>query len=342
MTLVVDTFKTLLPSKSKLTPSGWTSFNAPCCVHKGHRADTRKRGGVRFDNNGIIYHCFNCKYASSWQPGSQIPEKLKNLARWLHASDDTINQLILESLKTEGIDTGINIVSTAPVTQFPEKPLPAGSLLLSEWAMKIDSLSPNLNSLFINVLEYLISRGYQNPLDYNFYWNTDSSFKDRVIIPFTWQGKNVGFTARKIKPSKLKYLSDQPTHFVFNTDAQRENQQYVLVTEGPFDALAVNGVGLLTNGITDKQAEIINTLGKEVILIPDQDFAGLELYKRAIELNWSIAVPTWADEIKDAADAVTQYGKIFVVVDAISTAQKGSVKITLAKHKLEYKLERLK
>jgi len=36
----------LVPGKKKQSSSGWTSFNAICCGHKGHRPDTRFRGGI--------------------------------------------------------------------------------------------------------------------------------------------------------------------------------------------------------------------------------------------------------------------------------------------------------
>ncbi len=58
MTLVVDKFRSLLP-RFKTSPSGWMSFNAPCCHHRGHRTDNRKRAGVVL-TEGIIYNCFNC------------------------------------------------------------------------------------------------------------------------------------------------------------------------------------------------------------------------------------------------------------------------------------------
>ena len=103
MTLVVDKFRSLLPARAKSSPSGWTSFNAPCCHHRGHSPDTRKRGGLRFDH-GIVYNCFNCKYTASWLPGRQLTEKFKSLCRWLGANDIDINTMILEALKTESAD----------------------------------------------------------------------------------------------------------------------------------------------------------------------------------------------------------------------------------------------
>ena len=100
MTLVLDKFRTLLPSRAKTSPSGWTSFNAPCCSHRGHSQDKRKRGGLKFDL-GVVFNCFNCKYSASWEPGRPLSNKFKNLCRWLGANDDDINQMIFEALKAE-------------------------------------------------------------------------------------------------------------------------------------------------------------------------------------------------------------------------------------------------
>ena len=46
MNSVFDIVTAHLPPKRKTTPSGWTSFNAPCCIHNGDSADTRQRGGL--------------------------------------------------------------------------------------------------------------------------------------------------------------------------------------------------------------------------------------------------------------------------------------------------------
>lgn len=339
MTPVVDIFRSLLPPRTKSSPSGWTSFNAPCCHHRGHKQDTRKRAGIRFDNNGVIYNCFNCKFSTGWQPGSVVGEKLKTLARWMGADEEIIRNLVIESLKSESTNT---VTEYQPTIEFSEKPLPEGSLPLEEWVQQSAGLPQDLQEDLVNVLSYLINRGYEKPLDYDFYWSPVPGYKDRVIIPFRWEGKIVGSTARKIKDGRPKYISDHHPHFVFNFDKQEENQKYILVVEGPFDALSVNGVALLTNDIADQQYRIINSLGSEPIVIPDQDQAGLNLFDRAEEAGWSVASPNWEDDVKDCADAVKRYGKLYVVVDAIMTAQKGPIAIALAKRKLEHKLERLK
>ncbi len=335
MTLVVDKFRTLLPPRAKHSPSGWTSFNAPCCQHRGHSPDTRKRGGIRFDGDGIVFNCFNCKFSTGWQPGSPFGEKMKSLARWLGAAEDDIKELVFESLKTESSE--YRPEQNQPKIEFTDKDLPEGALPLSEWLMVKDS---QIEEKIAKIVEYLVNRNC-DPLDSNFYWSPIAGYDSRVIIPFRYQGRVVGNTARKVTEGKPKYLSDQHPHFVFNVDAQQEAQQYIFVCEGPFDALAVGGLALLTNEIADQQSRIINSLGGEIIMIPDQDRAGMALFDRCAELNWAVAMPTWEDDVKDVAEAVQRYGKLFVVVDAIKTAQKGTIKINMAKKQMEHKLERL-
>ena len=336
MTLVVDKFRTLLPPRAKSSPSGWTSFNAPCCQHRGHSPDTRKRAGIRFDGNGIVYNCFNCKFTTGWQPGSTIGEKMKTLCRWLGSSEDTIKELVFEAMKTEGEDYRPSQQEIK--LEFTDKELPEGAMPLLDWVNS--EYWKDISIEVEPVIAYVVSRGY-DPFNGNFYWSPTSGYESRVIIPFKWEGRIVGNTARKVTAGKPKYLSDQHPHFVFNFDQQKENQKYIFVCEGPFDALAVDGVALLTNEIAEQQSRIINSLGAEVIVIPDQDSAGLTLFDRAAELGWAVAMPNWDSDVKDVADAVNRYGKLFVIVDAIKTAQQGEIKIIMAKKQQEQKLQRL-
>lgn len=334
MTLVVDLFRTLIPARAKASPSGWTSFNAPCCGHRGHSPDTRKRGGLRFEN-GVNFNCFNCKFTANWKPGRQLSDKFKSLCRWMGASDDLINQMIFEALKTESTEY-VHIDAPRKI-EFTKKELPEGSLPLAEWMQVKD---PSVEEKIVPIITYLLDRGY-DPLDNHFWWSPEAGYDTRVLIPFTYNGLVVGNTARKITNGRPKYLSDQHPHFVFNTDSQKESQKYVFVCEGPFDALSVGGVALLTNDVAEQQSRIINSLGHEVIVIPDQDKSGLALIDKAIQYGWSVAFPNWDNDVKDAADAVLRYGKLFVIVDAIKTAQSGEIKITMARKQLESKLKRI-
>lgn len=337
MSEVVEIFKSNLPYKKKVTPSGWTSFNAPCCHHRGESPDKRQRGGVTF-NDGLVYNCFNCGYTASWKPGRTISNKLKQLMKWLGAPDDDINRMVFEALKEESQDNQNK--PAKEIIKFGDKQLPSGALPIQEW---IDAeLDNTLELKLANAIAYLVDRGC-DPLDEHFYWtpvdDEEGTYSDRVIIPFFYEERIVGYTARKVRDGKPKYLSDQHPHFVFNLDSVTQEQNYVFVVEGPFDALAVNGVALLHNEISEQQARIINKLGKEVIVIPDQDRPGMKLIDDAIKYNWSVAFPNWDHDIKDAASAVQKYGSLFVVLDAMKTAVAGSIKLTLYKKNFEKRLE---
>jgi hypothetical protein len=284
--------------------------------------------------DSIVYNCFNCKFSTGWKPGSPLSPKFKSLCQWLNASESDINIMIFEALKTEAIDY-VPTESKATVT-FTEKELPEGALPLVEW---LDAdLTVNEEQKLIEVVEYVVRRGY-DPTSNNFYWSPAPGYDSRVIIPFTYEGKIVGNTARKVTDGKPKYLSDQHPFFVFNTDAQTEEHKYVFVVEGPFDALAIGGVALLTNEISDQQGRIISNIGKEVIVVPDQDKAGLVLIDQAVKLGWSVAFPNWDEDVKDCADAVSKYGKLFTLVDIIKTAEHNPIKIEMAKRNLQAKLK---
>jgi hypothetical protein len=261
---------------------------------------------------------------------------MKTLCRWLGSSEDTIKELVFEALKTESDD--YRPAPSAIQVAFTDKELPEGAMPLLDWVNS--EYFKELSVLLESVISYVVNRGY-DPFNGDFYWSPSPGYENRVILPFKWQGHIVGNTARKVVQGSPKYLSDQHPHFVFNFDKQTESQKYIFVCEGPFDALAIEGVALLTNEIAEQQSRIINSLGAEVIVIPDQDRAGLVLFDRAAELGWAVAMPNWDPDIKDVADAVQRYGRLFVIVDAIKTARQGQIKINMAKKQQEHKLERL-
>ena len=100
LTIVQDFVKSILPSKKKTTPSGWTSFNAPCCVHNGESPDTRGRGGLTANSDGSVsYHCFNCNFKASYQPGRHLTFKFRKLLKWFGADENDIKRLVIEAIR---------------------------------------------------------------------------------------------------------------------------------------------------------------------------------------------------------------------------------------------------
>jgi DNA primase len=156
-----------------------------------------------------------------------------------------------------------------------------------------------------------------------------------VIIPFYQDGKVVRYTGRKIIEGKPKYLTDSQSGYVFNIDAQKYNRKFVIVAEGQFDAIAVGGVGIMTNEPNEAQVMRLNTLGREVIVVPDKDKPGAKMLKSAITNGWSASLPPWEDDIKDIADAVKRYGRLYVLSTILHYRVSGEIKINLLKKKLE-------
>jgi hypothetical protein len=329
MTLVLDRLRTILPHNAKTSPSGWISFNAPCCHHKGHKPDDRKRGGVMFTES-FVYNCFNCKFTAYWEPGRPVSEKLKNLCKWMGASDDDIKHLIFEALKTERPDYVPN--RSNEYVAFEPKELPPEAKPISWW---INCPTEDVDPEILPVLEYMASRGLTLD-DFDFYWSPDPGYKNRLLIPFRYHGKIVGWTGRKITAGKPKYLTDAQPGYVFNIDQQTNDRQYIIVVEGQFDAIAVDGVAIMHNEPNETQAARINTLGKEIIVVPDRDKAGSKMIRKAIEYGWSVSLPPWEYDIKDVADAVKRYGRLYTLYTILHYKESNSIKLQLLQKKLEH------
>jgi len=313
-----------LPAKRKQTPSGWVKFNAVCCHHNGTTADTRQRGGMIQNGDGISYHCFNCGYKASYQPGRHLTRKMRNLLSWMGAPDDVINKITLEALKIQSDEQALEAVT---IPKFEDKPLPEGSLQIKEWLEHLTKLPADLRAQFDTVVEYVWSRNL-NPLD-DFYWCPVAGFADRLIIPFRLDGRIVGHTARKVIEGKPKYISDQTPGYVFNLDCQTQDREFVIVVEGPVDALSIDAVAILGAEIMDKQALLINRLGRKVIVVPDRDADGKRTVEQAIANRYSVSMPSWPEGVKDVNDAVKKLGRLQTLYKIVSETEDTELKIKL-------------
>ena len=313
MSLIASTLLNYLPGKRKTTPSGWISFNAVCCD------DDRGRGGFIVNGgDAVSYHCFNCGFKCSWQPGRHISQKLNQFMRNLNIPDDVIGQLRLEALRLDSSST-VEVRNIIP--EFDVRALPMDSEPLR-------SLIDNPPEKLIPVLEYMVSRKLF-PEDYAFHWTPKVGFSNRLIIPFLYKGNIVGWTARAINDAKPKYLSEQQPGYVFNLDSQQDDRELVIVCEGPFDALSIDGCAVLGAEIKDSQNWLLKQLGKELILVPDRDHEGPRTVEQAIEYGWSVSMPDWPQDVKDVNDAVIKLGKLATLYLIASAKESNALKIQL-------------
>ena len=314
MSLISDTILSYLPAKRKHTPSGWISFNAPCCN------DKRQRGGIIFNaGDAVSYHCFNCQFKASWQPGRQLSTKIKKLLRLLNVSDDTIDKLSLEALRLTS-ESSIKIKSVIP--QFDERALPMDALPITDY---LDDPPEKL----IPVIEYMVSRNLYLE-DYTFYWSSRPGFSNRLIIPFYYQGKIVGYTARIVNSNaNPRYLSEQQPGYVFNMDHQTSDREFVIVCEGPIDAISIDGCAVMGAEIKSSQNLLLKQLNKEIIFVPDRDHEGPKTIDQAISYEWSVSMPDWPDGIKDINDAIIKIGKTATLWLIVKSKLTNELKIRL-------------
>ena len=320
MSLIASTLLNYLPGKRKTTPSGWISFNAVCCD------DDRGRGGFIVNSgDAVSYHCFNCGFKCSWQPGRHISKNMNKFMRDLNISDDIISQLRLEALRLDDNNTA-EIRSIIP--KFDERALPIDSLSMVKWAENIAQSDFSVPEQLQKCIQYLVDRNI-DPKSYPFYWTPKTGFSNRIIIPFLYKNEIVGWTARTVGNATPKYLSEQQPGYVFNLDNQTDNREFVIVSEGPFDALSIDGCALLGAEIKDSQNWLLKQLGKELILVPDKDHEGPKTVERAIELGWSVSMPDWPAGVKDINDAVIKLGRLTTLYLIVSAKESNSLKIQL-------------
>jgi len=310
-----------LPPKKKSTSSGWISFNAPCCEHNGENRDKRQRGGMKPSPDGSwSYHCFNCGYTCSFVLGRNLTFKARKLLQWLNVPSEEIERINLESLKHKSI-AGLltdrqQVSNQLQGISFEDRDLPAtAELITAEHPEHVSYL-----------------RGRCAPADYPFM--IGPSLRPGIIIPFTYNHSIVGHAIRYLDDRTPKYINDMQHGYVFGTDLQRDSWQWAIVVEGVFDALAINGLAVLHAEINDAQVRLIRSLGKDVIVVPDQDEAGMKLVDRAVELGWAVSMPEWPAGVKDVNDAVTQLGRVGTLLTILEHRETSRIKIELRKKQL--------
>lgn len=314
-----------LPAKRKSTPSGWISFNAPCCN------DKRGRGGIKFTDQSWSYHCFNCNRTASFVLGRSVSFKARSLLKLLNVPDIEIEQLNLESLRHRSIhgllDDRARVVNEISDIQFEE---------FDDFPPASELITPELKKYW----DYLRERRVPEDFPAMTTIRTDGIhwLRPHVTIPFTYNGKVVGWTARMLDGKMPKYINHSQPGYVFGTDLQHKDWQHAIVVEGIFDALSIGGLALMHNTVNDRQARLIRNLGREITVVPDQDMPGMELVDRAMELGWAVSMPEWDDSVKDVNDAVVKYGRLATLLTIMQARETSRIKIELRKKQLVKRL----
>jgi len=322
-----------LPAKRRQTPKGWWNFDAVCCHHRGHNHDSRFRGNLLVLPDGsMIYNCYNCGFKTGYK-GGDLSHNFENWLRYLGIPQDKIQVAKLEILgkKLNGDLETSSSPDLFKIENFPEVSLPLHADTIENW-LKGDDLSDDL----IECIEYISNRGRAIANGWQYYWtpSTKKDFNKRIIIPFYHNGKTVGWTGRYAgtPPKNIPryFNSDVPTGYIFNNRVINiPNRKYVMITEGPFDAIAVDGVSPLGSTLNKQQISWLASCDKEKIIVPDRQLKNQDLIDAAITYGWSVSFPEWEDDVKDAADASIKYGKLYTISSIIRSKTTSNLEIGL-------------
>lgn len=324
-----------LPSKKKVGKK-FISINCPMCVSRGETPDKRMRCGIAKDYNGFGINCFNCKFTARWAYGQGLNNNIKEFMSLLGISDYEIKNLAFKAKQYQKIleIKSENYEEKIWTPCYPKMLLPSGSKTITEWAN--DNC---IDNNYIDVVNYLFSRGDVIANNYEYYWCNDLINKRRLIIPFYYKKEIVGYTSRSIIPkSNKRYINYAPDNYIFNTDAiLKPHRAIVIIVEGVLDAIAIDGLGLLGSSLNKDKIKWIKSFGKEVVILPDRDSSGENLIDIAIENNWSVAFPTfrdgygsniwWDSDVKDCAEASKRYGQLWTIMSIIKSSVNNKVKI---------------
>ena len=326
MSLMIEYVRNLIPTNWKPSPSGWHSGNCPMCITNGQaRPDTRGRGGFHFDDDKFQYHCFNCHYKTGWSPGNKVNNRLKNLLLKFGADEAAVQRLQLELMRELDITHTLMVQERRKklVIDWPEVALP-------EDCKPFMDHTPDTN--WTEAVEYLTNRGFDitDPRLMYSPAKQPARMSKRFVIPFYYKNKVIGYTGRWIgKPPEgmPKYYNQQPPkNFVYGLDRQHADKEIVILTEGPLDAIITDGISAGTNTISEEQADVILSLNKQIIVLPDADEAGMKMVDAAVKYGWSVAFPEW-DDCNDAGDALMKYGRLFTVRSILDSAISNPTKI---------------
>lgn len=333
MALVHQLIAEHLPQKRKTSPRGWVTFNAPCCQHRGHNQDTRMRGNLLMAEGGYVaYNCYNCGFKTVYD-NQNISKKFDSLLKWLSVPDEDIKRVKLELLhnKINGVDTVAASVDVNFVTDFTEVKLPENAR-----PFQIVMEDENITDDFVQCCNYLTSRGSAIATGWDYYWSSSEKWdlNKRFIIPFYYKNKIVGWTARYAgKPPEgtpRYYNSDLQLGYLFNSEViTKSNRKYVILVEGPLDAIAIDGVAALGSKLNKQQVSLLKSTDKEVIVLPDRQRRNQGLIDVALEENWAVSFPEWDDDVKDAADASCKYGKLFTLQTIIDNRTHNKLQINI-------------
>ena len=235
-----------------------------------------------------------------------------------------ITKYNFESLQQKDLIDYVKVKRKKLKVTFKETELPESAVLIDESNPEHKKFADYINDRGLSVSDYPFMI---TPTD-------EGRNSNRIIIPYTMDGKIVGHISRYLDNRIPKYIKEQQVGYVFGLDLQKPEYEVCVVVEGIFDALSINGCALTHDTISDEQAELLRRLNRKIIIVPDLDKTGMTICDRALELGFHVAIPNWTEEIKDTNDAIRKYGKVPTLLSILQSATNNKIKLEMMRKKI--------
>jgi len=187
--------------------------NCPFCADNGHSPDTEFKLGVNTQKE--LGHCHRC----DWRAGG------RNL--YSHLAEEAN---VHECYET---DTEEHTLEKPKKTEFTLKRVTLPKEFEPLWQGDLDSLGRR-------ALKYLTDRGITEGQlrRHKIGFCGTGKYGYRILLPITFKGICVSFTARSFVNAEPKYLISDGEKFLYGWPTKRRKTRCLLV-EGPFDVLNV-------------------------------------------------------------------------------------------------------
>jgi DNA primase len=156
----------------------------------------------------------------------------------------------------------------------------------------------------------------------------------RVIIPIYNRSNQVIFyQGRSFTGAERRWESPSApkTNVLFGYhNIDDHSKDYVIVCEGTFDAMCIDGVAILGSEFTSFHVRALNGTHKQKIVVPQRDKRGYAMAMQALEHGYSLSFPDIGGA-QDINDAVIQYGRLYTERQIVSKA-------TTSKYEAQLKL----
>ena len=316
-TEVTSVFIAALPA-SRANAKGWIHFNCPAC------GDRRARGGfIVKPDGGFRYHCFNggCEFAdgaTGWDPGEGLGGRPRKLLRLLggDVKDLPIELLIRRANRYTRDGRLLERSTELPVFNFPDMALPTNTLDLMTLP---EGDIPEDFAMAYEARKYVLSRCESFIDETWFGWSP--LYPVMIIVPYMHRGRTVGWMGRTFVGER-KIIRKKHPDYLFNQEVLDDDDAAIILVEGEIDALSIMGVATCGPTLGKKQELLLQTSGRDVVVLPDFSLDGQNLIAIAERNGWYISTPDWDRYVKDATQAISKYGRIYTVASVMDARSK--------------------